>query len=65
MKVGDLIRHTYLRRDSRWEEQIGVPVVGTILCVDNKGATTIKVLEQSGKIRWFPASYCEVISESR
>ena len=61
MKVGDLIRHTYLRHDS----QFGVPVVGTVLCVDDKGATTIKVLEQSGKISWFPASYCEVISENR
>ena len=58
MKVGDLIRHTYLRHDS----QVGVPVVGTILCV-GRGATSIKVLEQSGEINWFSTKDCEVISE--
>ena len=60
MKVGDLVKNTYLRHDTK----VGLPVIATVLYV-NEDNRTLKVLEQNGRVSWFETNYCEVIRESR
>lgn len=57
MQVGDLIQYNPLK--------LPPPVsIGVILYINDKGHQ-IKVVDQTGEIRWMLQSGCEVINESR
>ena len=58
MKTGDVVRYGY----SKYEDES--EVIGVVLLVNEPGGT-LKVVDKFGKVDWFVASYCEVISESR
>ena len=57
MKIGDLVEYNPLKLP---------PPVSTavVLFISNEGGT-VKVVDQTGEIRWMVQSGCEVISENR